>query len=73
MIENTFFLKKYECRKQAGINHCTNIWQNMLQTKQERKDKKKDHLRLIKGTRHEKDITILNMSVPNTGVLNFIF
>lgn len=45
----------------------------MLQTKQERKDKKKDHLRLIKGTRHEKDITILNMSVPNTGALNFIF
>lgn len=41
--------------------------------KQERKDKKKDHLRLIKGTRHDKDITILNMSVPNTGALNFIF
>lgn len=64
MMENT--LKKNECRKQAEITVLISD-KICFKPKLERKDKK-DHFRLIKGTRHEKNITILNVYVPNTAI-----
>lgn len=64
MMENTFL--RNECRKQAGV---TVLIPDKIcfKPKLERKDKK-NHFRLIKGTRHEKDITILKVYVPNTAI-----